>query len=153
MFATLACTPFGMTRATLRRVAAGLAGVLLCAQMAIAAYACPGLALATAANAEPATASTAPAMSAPMANCDGMNGATGSALDPEAPNLCAEHCKYGQQSDQAGTLGLQAAVMTALYAVQPVPVAAPPARPPAAALSALVAASPPHAIAHCVYRI
>jgi hypothetical protein len=153
MFATLARTPFALTRATVRRVAAGLAGVLLCAQMAIAAYACPGLALVTAADAEAATASAAPAVSAPMANCDGMNGATGSALDPAAPNLCAEHCKYGQQSDQAGTLSVQAAVLTALYAVQPVPVASPAPRPAAATLCALVAASPPHAIAHCVYRI
>ena len=142
--------PFALTRTTLRRVATGLAGVLLCVQMAIAAYACPAFVSVTA---DAPGAAAASAVSTPMSNCGGMNGAIGIALDPDAPNLCAEHCKYGQQSDQAGTLGLPAAVMTALYAVQPVPVVAPPARLAAAALSALVAASPPYAIAHCVYRI
>jgi hypothetical protein len=135
-----------MTRAFLRRTAGLLAGVLLSAQMAIAAYACPGLALPD----EPsgAAATIAPA-SPPMANCDDMAGA----MDPAAPNLCAEHCKYGQQSDQAATLNVPAAVMSALYVIQPAPLTASPPRPTAAILSALVAASPPHAIAHCVYRI
>jgi len=45
------------------------------------------------------------------------------------------------------------ALLTALYTTTPaLPGKAPP-RPTAATLSALVAASPPHAILHCVYRI
>ena len=140
MFAAPNRTPFAMTRAFVRQVAAGLAGVLLCAQMAIAAYVCPGLA-------------PAAPVAAPMANCHDMNGAMGAALDPGAPNLCAEHCKYGQQSDQAATLSVPAAVLALLYAAPVVPAKAAPPRPAAASISALVAASPPHAIAHCVYRI
>jgi hypothetical protein len=129
-------------------VAACLAGVLLSAQMAIAAYACPGLSSAPAGHPRSADVAAAPA-STPMVNCDDMTGA----MDPSSPNLCAEHCKYGQQSDQAATLSVPVAVLTALYTTAPVPVMAPPSRPAAATLSALVAASPPHAIAHCVYRI
>jgi hypothetical protein len=141
--------PFAMTRAALRRVAAGLAGVLLCAQMAVAAYACPGLGPATPVETTQATAALAVPVATPMANCNEMVGA----LDPAAPNLCAEHCKYGQQSDNPATLNVPTALLTALYATQAAAVAAPPPRSAAATLSALVAASPPHAIAHCVYRI
>jgi hypothetical protein len=88
----------------------------------------------------------------PMAqasNCDDMVGA----MDPSSPNLCAEHCKVGQQSDKAPTLNAPPVVLTALYATPLVPETAPPPRPAVATLSALVAASPPHAILHCVYRI
>jgi hypothetical protein len=145
---TATCTPFAMSRALLRRVAACLAGVLLSAQVAIAAYACPGMA---SAPVDPHEVANEPAM--PMVNCDGMSGASGAALDPAAPNLCAEHCKYGQQSDQAGTLSAPTAALALLYAVPPLPAHAIPPRPAAASISALVAASPPHAIAHCVYRI
>jgi len=137
-----------MTRRFLRRVAAGLAGVLLSAQMAIAAYACPGLAAAQALDLRSADAVGAPAIT-PMVHCDDMTGA----MDPSSTNLCAEHCKHGQQSDQAATLSVPVAVLMALYTTVPVPVMAPPTRPAATTLSALVAASPPHAIAHCVYRI
>jgi hypothetical protein len=152
MLAATPHTPFAVTRTFLRRVSAGLAGVLLCAQMAIAAYACPGLASAATDAPAAALAAAAP-VAAPMANCDGMNGAMGAALDPAAPNLCAEHCKYGQQSDQASTLNVPAAVMALLYCAPVASAKAAPPRPAAASLSALVAASPPHAIAHCVYRI
>jgi len=75
------------------------------------------------------------------------------AMDPTSANLCTEHCKVGQQSDQAPTLNVPAAVLTTLYATPPVPEPAPPPRAAAATMSALVAASPPHAILHCVYRI
>ncbi len=144
--------PFALTRGFLRRVAAALAGVLLCAQLAVAAYACPALFSPAVVQPEAADASVEPG-AMPMPHCDGVQDAPGATLDPAAPNLCAEHCKYGQQSDNPATLSVPTVLMTALYAVQPVPVAAPPARAAATALSALVAASPPHAIAHCVYRI
>jgi hypothetical protein len=81
--------------------------------------------------------------------CNDMTGA----MDPSSPNLCAEHCKYGQQSDHAPTLNVPAAVLTALYVTPPVPVVASPPRAAADTMSALVAAAPPHAIAHCVFRI
>jgi hypothetical protein len=145
--------PFAMTRAFLRKIAAGLASVLLCAQMAIAAYACPGLAPTADVDTTESAATLAVPVATPMVNCGGMNGAMGAALDAAAPNLCAEHCKYGQQSDQAATLSVPAVVLALLYVAPAVPVNAATPRPAAASPSALVAASPPHAISHCVYRI
>ena len=137
-----------MKRGIVRGVARGLVGVLLFAQMAIAAYACPGLASAMASDMQRGDASVA-AATVQMVNCDDMVGT----MDPTSANLCAEHCKLGQQSDQAPTLNVPAAVLTALYATPLVPATAPPPRIAAATMSALVAASPPHAILHCVYRI
>lgn len=135
-----------MTRGLLRSLARGLIGMLLLAQLAVAAYACPGLA---AKAPDTAAVSAVAAMDAQMPGCDDMVGA----MDPESANLCAEHCKQGNQSDQASTLTVPVALLTALYTTTPaLPVKAPP-RPTAATLSALVAASPPHAILHCVYRI
>lgn len=147
-----------MTRNFVRRVARGLVGMVLLAQMSIAAYACPGVSSALQASrqataigtpmAEPAdTAALRMAAQAPA--CDDMAGA----MDPTSANLCAEHCKYGQQSDQASTVNVPAAALVALYATPAVPELVPPPRPAAASMSALVAASPPHAILHCVYRI
>ena len=147
-----------MTRGLRRAVARGLIGVLLLAQFAIAAYACPKLATAPMAQMAMPAVDTPRADSggaatdkAPAASavCNGMAGA----MDPAAPNLCADHCKYGQQSDQASTLTVPAVLLTALYATPSVPLTAPPSRPAAGLASALVAASPPHAILHCVYRI
>lgn len=135
-----------MTRGFLRGLARGLISVLLLAQLAVAAYACPGLAMQAS---ESAVASGGVAMDVQMPGCDDMVGA----MDPESANLCAEHCKQGKQSDQASTLTVPVAMLTALYTTVPsLPGKAPP-RPTAATLSALVAASPPHAILHCVYRI
>lgn len=135
-----------MTRGFLRGLARGLIGVLLFAQLAVAAYACPGLA---AKAPDTGMASAAATMVAQMPGCEDMVGA----LDPEQANLCAEHCKQGQQSDQAPTLTVPVAMLTALYPTTPsLPGNASP-RPTAATLSALVAASPPHAVLHCVYRI
>jgi hypothetical protein len=147
-----------MTRSFLRAVARGLVGVILSAQMAIAAYACPALLSPMAAHRQMPAAKLSPhqpsdaSVGMPMArtkHCDDMLGG----IDTSSPNLCAEHCKYGQQSDHAPTLNTPTAVLAALYATPPVPVTAPPPRAAAATLSALVAASPPHAIAHCVHRI
>lgn len=150
-----------MTRGLVRMVARGLIGVLLFAQLAIAAYACPALSASLGAGlsssmsmpmADDVTAATddARAASAKQGSpCADMVGAT----DTASGNLCAEHCKYGQQSDHASTLTVPAVLLSALYPMTPwVPETASPPRPAAASLSALVAASPPHAILHCVYR-
>ena len=136
-----------MTRRWVRCVVQGLVGVLLFAQMAIAAYACPGRSPAAAGTPQMATATV---HTVQMANCDDMAGA----IDAASATLCAEHCKYGQQSDQAPTLNVPVAVLTALYATPPVTeMAALTPRAAAASISALVAASPPHTILHCVFRI
>ena len=147
-----------MTRQFLRAVCRALIGVVLFAQLAVSAYACPGLASAASmkmqmdAAAAPDGGSTDAAMAmadqqAP--NCEGMTGS----MDPGFANLCAEHCHHGQQSDQTSTLTVPAALLNALYVTRlaPEPVVAP--RPAANATSALVAASPPHAILHCCFRI
>lgn len=131
-------------RRWLRTVARGLVGVLLFAQMAIAAYACPALSSAVAAETQmPAS------FAVPMPDCDAMAGA----MDPSAANLCAEHCKFGQQSDQASTLTVPAVLLSVLYTTALVTEPALPPRAAAASLNALVAASPPHTILHCVFRI
>ncbi len=159
-----------MKRSLVRGLARGLAGALFLAQMTIAAYACPGLASAIAAGAPmaqvqptpPGSADAAPqlavssdpradagdAMAAQMPNCSDMAGA----MDPDAANLCAEHCKYGQQSDHAFTLSVPAVVLNALY-IMPVVPPAPLPRSATALTGAPVAAFPPHAILHCVFRI
>ena len=147
-----------MTRHFLRTVCRALIGVVLFAQLAVSAYACPGLSSAASmkmqmtAGATPDAGSTDVAMAATdrqASNCEDMAGP----MDPEFANLCGEHCHHGQQSDQASTLTVPAALLNALYVtpLAPEPVVAP--RPAANATSALVAASPPLAILHCCFRI
>ena len=133
-----------MTRSWLRTVACGLVGALLFAQMAIAAYACPAAPIAGVAEMR---MSAIPA--AAMPDCESMAGT----VDPAAANLCAEHCKYGQQSDQASTLTVPAVLLSLLYTTALATEPALPLQTAAASLSALVAACPPHTILHCVFRI
>lgn len=133
-----------MKRSLLRRLAQGAIGVLLFAQLAIAAYACPALSPATAGD-NAAQASH----SAQGPDCGGL----AATMDPSLVNLCAEHCKSGQQSAQASTMNVPAALLSLRYITMPLaPGRAPPPRPAAASLSALVAGEPPHTILHCVYR-
>ena len=145
-----------MTRHFLREGCRALIGVLLFAQLAVAAYACPALLPAARLQAPiESTAVTAvtdgnPASAAlpvqQAMDCSDMAGP----MDTQFANLCAEHCHHGQQSDQAATLNVPAALLTALYAT---PLAAEPSPRPAAEPSALAAASPPLAILHCCFRI
>ena len=72
---------------------------LLFAQLSVAAYACP----------LPATAAAEEAMT----DCEGM----ASRLDPSSPNLCADHCQYGQQTDQLRTPTVPAVSLISLYVV------------------------------------
>ena len=137
-----------MTRHWLRMISRALIGVFLLAQLTVSAYACPGLTSAGLMQMS-STASADVAMQ-PMANCDDM--AAGQ-MDTEFATLCAAHCHQGQQSDQAATLTVPAMLLTALYltafATEPIVES----RPAAATTSALVAASPPHTILHCCFRI
>lgn len=147
-----------MKRRLLRSVARWLAGVLLLAQLAIASYACPGVAAALALGTPLPAASVAQqpgasqpgsnAMAAAMPDCSEMAGAP----DPGSANLCAEHCKYGQQSDQTPTLVVPAVSLMVLYTTAPAPTLALP-RAATATLEARLAAPPPHAILHCVFRV
>lgn len=145
-----------MGKRFLRLVTQVLVGSLLFAQMAIAAYACPSV---------PSMAGQMSMMGSPEAdasnasvdsagksvpNCDDI--AIGN-IDPQNANLCAEHCKVGQQSDQASTLSVPAVLLMALYFAPLVPAPVAELPPVAATPSALVAASPPHTILHCCFRI
>jgi hypothetical protein len=149
----------------MRSVCRVLIGAVLIAQMAVSAYACPGLSPGASMNASmnaamnppmPSAASIDSAANAPAVSndrhagdCAGMAGP----MDPEFTNLCAEHCRQGQQSDQAATLSVPAVLLTALYTtpLAPEPAAAP--RTAANTTSALAAAAPPLAILHCCFRI
>lgn len=138
-----------MTRDLLKSIARLLIGALLFGQIAVAAYACPRL-LPTAKSTSLGIHATDDARAGTaMQGC----GQPMESIDLSAPNLCAEHCKQGQQSDRAPTLTVPPMTLALLYSAPTVPAAAPPPRPAATSLSALAAASPPHAIAHCVLRI
>lgn len=148
-----------MTRRFLRTVCRALIGVVLMAQVAISAYACPGLSAGAATMTMPVSAQasmdadTDKALKAAAGqqnmNCEDMVGA----MDPSFANLCAEHCHQGQQSDHAATLTVPEALLTALYVTPPAPGPSIAPRPAANAINALAAASPPLAILHCCFRI
>ena len=135
-----------MSRRLQRRVAGWLVGVLLLAQMAVASYACPALSAALRSGQAPQAA--VQAMAATMPDCSEMAGA----LDPGSANLCAEHCKYGQQSDQTPSLVPPVALLMLLYTTPPAAAAALPGAT-AAAQAAQLAPPPGHAVLHCVYRL
>lgn len=149
-----------MTRALRRIASRALIGVMLFAQLAVAAYACAGLESAAkpawpmssvAAQDDrvaPGEAMTDMAADGRLAGCDQMPGL----LDPAAPNLCAEHCRYGQQSDQTATPTVPVVVLSSLYTVPAVPEVPPPPRPSAASDSSRAAAATPLAILHCRFR-
>lgn len=134
-----------------------LIGVLLFAQLAVAGYACPGLSGMKVMAEEGAMARTA--VTAPMAG-DAMEKSSAMApgcdqVDPDAANLCAEHCRYGQQSaDTAPAPMVFAPVPALLYTLplepEPIPGSV---RAFPASDAGLAAPPPPHAILHCVFRI
>lgn len=129
-----------MKRSLLRKLAQGAIGVLLFAQLAVAAYACPTL--------TSASATQVPAGTAHGPDCADPSGT----LDPAATNLCAEHCKSDQQSNATATVNVPLVLLSVLYAMPQAAAATVPPRATAASLSALVAGRPPHAILHCVLR-
>jgi hypothetical protein len=146
-----------MKRRWLHTVGRALIGVLLFAQMAIAAYACPGLLpgastemqMLSGNSAALDVSDTAMSMAAgeAISPCADMAGATDS-----SPNLCAEHCRYGQQSDHAPTLTVPVVLLTTLYITPYSADVAMRPRPAATVSSALASVDPPHAILHCCLR-
>ena len=96
--------PMQMTRSFKHWIGLGLIGLLLFAQLAVASYACPGL---SGMASMPAGAAPGAAVAAMPPGCD--------QIDPNAANLCAEHCHYGQQSaDTASAPVVLAAIPTLL---------------------------------------
>lgn len=135
-----------VTRSLRVRVIGMLSMVILFAQVAVAAYACP------------AAASGADAPTQDMAGmpCAEMMSA-GVALDPEQPMLCMQHCQFGsthQVADHVSPVFVQATALPPLFTVEFN------VRPDAILSSwaedeRLRSRPPPlaHSIAHCCYRI
>jgi hypothetical protein len=109
---------------------------LLFAQWSVAAYACP----------LPATqgANTMAGM-----GCEGM----ANEMDPVSPNLCAEHCKYGEQGDQLRTPTVPAVSMISLYIVPLDSTITESSELVIVSSGLLAARPPPHTILHCCLRI
>lgn len=147
-----------------RPIIRSMIGVLLFAQMALAAYACPSLTKATLAGASmhsqvlegmPADANQSIQASPAMGAINGAHSMPVDCeqVDVEAPNLCAEYCKQGQQSaDHTPSSTIAPVFLTALYSVMH-STAAPTAEAAYYAPGMLLqAAGPPHAIEHCCLR-
>lgn len=141
-----------MTRALKRLISFGLIGLLLFAQLAIAAYACPELSGVPQSSPMKAVGTSNAAMPAATSDMAAMPGCD--QIDDSAANLCVEHCRVGQQSaDHAPAPSVPAALPSLLYTLPAQPEALGPVRPVADASLRQVAASLPHAILHCCFRI
>ena len=146
-----------LTRSIGKSVSRLLIAVLLFAQFAVASYACPKLSqMAPTADVKAvagmpvaaAADTTATQRAAMPPGCD--------QSDPAAANLCAEHCRFGQQSVDTGpALVVHAALATFLYSLPLEPAYAPGSSRSIPSRDARLAAAPepPHAILHCVFRI
>lgn len=146
-----------LSRALRKSIGRLLIGVVLFAQFVVAGYACPGLkGMGSMANGDTAKAmQLAAADTAANAQSAGMPPGCDQ-LDPDAANLCAEHCRQGQQSaDTASVSMVGLGIPNVLYSLPLEPqhslcsgrsLPAPDARLHAAP-------EPPHAILHCVFRI
>lgn len=141
-----------MSRSLVRGLVRWIVVTLLLGQLAIAAYACPALRANTEDVGQRSTVTVDSAMSVDdevvRADCGALIGA----LDADSPNLCAEHCTYGQQSDQTSGVNVPVAVPLAPLENNPPRLVESRLRPSASSVSALVSACPPHAILHCVRR-
>ena len=132
-----------MRRRVARAIACMLTGALLLAQAAVASYACPSM------NGDERVVS---ASESPVPSSEEDATMDLGALDVNAPSLCAEHCKAGQQTDRTATVALPLAVPVLLYLAPAPPLALLRCPPRLTWSSAMVAAAPPHAILHCVRR-
>lgn len=129
-----------------RSICRWLVGVIVSAQLAVAAFACatiPGL------GALDPTAANVVA----IADYSGVVlGPTGGA-DSTSPNLCVAHCQFGQQNaDSTAEVSVPVMLLTTLYTLPPLGDEPARARPLGAPLHLLAAAEPPHAILHCCWR-
>jgi len=152
-----------MKRAVLRAVCRIIIGILVAAQLSVAAYACAGLSMA-----RPGTqvdlvgvmmavaGDTTPVAGMAALLCCQDAETAGESINS---NLCHAHCRFGQQGDQASTVSVPAATLLllpglpwqwsgAISASPPLPSP----RAAAARLGGIVAAAPCHAILHCVRR-
>lgn len=143
-----------------------LTGMLLFSQLAVAAYACPGISAAALFDRNQGQSISATVgesdMVATAAMGDQMNNVTPSCeqmdqavqTDRTTQNLCAEHCKYGQQSADRASVPIPPAVLlTTLYTTPLLSEAAIRIRPLAALEYPPPATSLSHTILHCCFRI
>lgn len=151
LFSSLPAQTSVLPRTTSRFLARFLVGVLLFAQLAVAAYACQGI---------PNGSTSGPAHSAVMGMGDvaavqtsGMEPLLGG-TDSEFPNLCLGHCQFGQQNaGSTSTATVPVALLTSLYTLPSMEQSAGLARPIATASGPPSLADPPHAILHCCFRL
>lgn len=129
-----------MTRDFKQMICRLMVGIMLFAQMSIAAYACPGASAQGAAQAS--------AMEG-MVNCEQMSGYP----DQTFANLCAEHCHQGQQSDHTQLPTLPAVLLVSLYQVDPMGNQSAPSWRAVGADLGPDPAPPPLSILHCCFRI
>ena len=136
-----------MPRALKHWICRLMVGVILFAQMSVAAYACPSNMVSGNATADAITAMGA------MVDCEQMGEGMGRHLDQANPGLCAEHCHPTQQSDHTQAPTVPAALLIALYTVALTVDASGPDGLAPTADSRLHAVPPPLSILHCCFRI
>jgi hypothetical protein len=141
-----------LSRSLTSQICRVLIGVLLFAQLAVSAYACPGL------TPKAASLGADMGMLMPVAHqsADYGNAASGcNQMDPNAANLCLEHCRAGHQSSDTAPVPVDFATTPALlYVIPNEPELLTGSSPSLLAADSLVSsAPPPHAILHCVLRI
>ncbi|MEO6407889.1 MAG: hypothetical protein ABIO45_03955 [Burkholderiaceae bacterium] len=135
-----------------RFIARLLVGVMVFAQMMVAAYACAGAQGASMRRAGGFGTDVAMSGTAMADLADGDLGHA--AMDPAQPNLCAAHCQSSQQNaDGKPSPSVSAAIPTSLYPRELTVLHAGIQRASTAADGLLPKADPPHAILHCCFRI
>lgn len=143
-----------ITRKLSKLISHLLIGVMLLTQLAVASYACPGVSGGLGAPNPDAVSSVATSSDASVQKSVGPS-ADRAAFDPDAANLCSEHCRSGQQSASTAPTHVVLAVAPALLyslPVEPESNSAFVPRQSSAACVAFAAPPPPHAILHCVLR-
>lgn len=152
------CTVILMAASLKRLICRVLIGVLLSAQFAVAAYACPEISsaqlqtdvLALAGLTDGSSGHESQATASPV----GLGKEHGR-MDPTLPNLCDEHCRSGEQkAEQPVAPSVPSAVLSALYPL-PDPEGIPALQvgfATSAAAMPAAPADPPHAILHCCLR-
>jgi hypothetical protein len=134
-----------------RFIARLLVGVLLFAQLAVAAYACP-VTLNGSAN-RPGHSAFMGMGDVVALHSSGMETSAGG-MDSDLPNLCFGHCQFGHQNtDSTSSPNAPVAMLTSLYTLPSLEQSAGLARPLATASGPPSMADPPHAILHCCFRL
>jgi len=140
-----------MTKVFRKWVCHVMVGVVVFAQMSIAAYSCP----ATSGSAQGPLGGT-PTAGSVLTGQDGMSPGADSLpepMHPSSPALCAAHCDFGNQSaDHASTPTAQPALITTVYFLPALAVPSVPAGDAFDQPGPQSACSPPLAILHCCFR-